>query len=69
MVRATITRPPVKQADREALLDQLLRRARSRYCWNEPSRTWLKKGIGFEYEYTMDGKAYSPLIIAQKDCE
>jgi len=38
-------------------------------CRNEPTRTWLQQGIGFEYEYTMDGKAYSPVIVLQKDCE
>ncbi len=69
LVRATITRPPPTQSGREAFLEQQFRQMRIKFCRTEPSRSWLQQGIGFEYEYSMDGKAYSPAIIVQKDCE
>jgi len=69
ILRATITRPSSSEADRERVLHELFNQARIHLCRNEPTRTWLEQGIGFEYEYTMDGKTYSPVIIVQKDCE
>jgi len=69
LIRATITRPPLGESDRERLLGELFKQARIRLCRSEPTRTWLLQGIGFEYEYTMGGKTYSPVIVVQKDCE
>jgi hypothetical protein len=69
IVRATITRPPAGEPERAALLDQAFRQTRIKLCRNHPTDSWLEQGIGFEYEYTMDGKTYPPVIVIQRDCE
>jgi hypothetical protein len=65
----TVVSPPATEGEREALVEQVSRRARTATCGDKGSRHWLRKDLGFQWEITMAGRRYPSIAVREKDCE
>lgn len=66
--RQTVLSPPATEGEREALVEQVSRRARTATCGDKASRHWLRNDLGFQWEITMAGRRYPSIVVREKDC-
>lgn len=69
VMHSTITKPLATEAAREAVLAEMARRLKPEVCRDEKRRKLLRAGLGLEFEYTMDGRAYPSIVLVEADCD